>query len=525
LSGLTKPDLVHADGKLSAVDILSGYAYTSADGGVTWTQASSNGPHSFVGITSAADGTHLADISNLTGTIYTSADGGGTWTPRAGASTQNWTSIAYSSDASLLAATAYSNYIYVSTTTGSTWTAETSAGARNWQAITVSSDGSQIAAAVNGGAIYLSTDYGTTWTPAAASTTAAWQTITSSANGLKLAAAVYGGYLYTSADGGTTWATSTAPSANWQSITSSSDGTRLAAAISNGDIYTSSDSGVTWTDQSSLGAKNWTSVTSSSDGSKLAAAVYSGDIWTATLDNPVATITVPSAGTTVSGTSVTFHAAVTGNATTSAPMMYYLDGQPLGTGSPTGYAYSWDSTSVADGTHTLYGIVQTLLHTYATSTSVSFTVSNTVATAPTQSTRGASGGTSVTEQVQNLLAMGNSSRAAQIESEWPQLFAHTTLVPSPSADTVSSSIISSASRFARNLEVGITAADVRALQQYLNTHNFVIAANGPGSAGNETMYFGILTRNALIQYQKTNGIAPATGYFGPITRTYMGIHS
>lgn len=70
----------------------------------------------------------------------------------------------------------------------------------------------------------------------------------------------------------------------------------------------------------------------------------------------------------------------------------------------------------------------------------------------------------------------------------------------------------------RNLTVGSRGEDVRQLQIFLNTHGAVIAAAGVGSRGAETTYFGALTRAALARWQAANAIAPAVGYFGPITR-------
>ncbi len=72
--------------------------------------------------------------------------------------------------------------------------------------------------------------------------------------------------------------------------------------------------------------------------------------------------------------------------------------------------------------------------------------------------------------------------------------------------------------FTRSLELGAVGEDVRALQKFLNTHGSVIAASGAGSPGNETTYFGSLTQQAVISFQKSNNITPAVGFFGPITR-------
>ncbi len=72
-----------------------------------------------------------------------------------------------------------------------------------------------------------------------------------------------------------------------------------------------------------------------------------------------------------------------------------------------------------------------------------------------------------------------------------------------------------------NLELGATGSEVRALQQFLNSKGFMVATTGAGSPGNETTIFGLLTQSALAAYQSANGISPAIGYFGPITRAQM----
>lgn len=73
----------------------------------------------------------------------------------------------------------------------------------------------------------------------------------------------------------------------------------------------------------------------------------------------------------------------------------------------------------------------------------------------------------------------------------------------------------------RDLEIGTFGSDVQKLQQLLNREGFVLATDGAGSPGNETTYFGIKTEQALAAYQSAKGIAPASGYFGPITKSYM----
>jgi peptidoglycan hydrolase-like protein with peptidoglycan-binding domain len=75
--------------------------------------------------------------------------------------------------------------------------------------------------------------------------------------------------------------------------------------------------------------------------------------------------------------------------------------------------------------------------------------------------------------------------------------------------------------FTRDLEFGMKGEDVRQLQVFLNTHGFPVTSSGDGSVGNETTYFGSLTRIALSKYQAANSIAPSAGYFGPKTRAHV----
>ena len=75
--------------------------------------------------------------------------------------------------------------------------------------------------------------------------------------------------------------------------------------------------------------------------------------------------------------------------------------------------------------------------------------------------------------------------------------------------------------FTRDLTVGSSGTDVKALQQFLNGHGAMVSGSGAGSPGNESSYFGTLTKAALAQWQGSNGITPAVGYFGPKTRAYI----
>lgn len=71
--------------------------------------------------------------------------------------------------------------------------------------------------------------------------------------------------------------------------------------------------------------------------------------------------------------------------------------------------------------------------------------------------------------------------------------------------------------FKRSLTMGSIGEDVRELQKFLNSKGFRVADFGAGSPGNESIYFGSKTRNALSRFQLAESIMPVSGFFGPFT--------
>ncbi len=91
---------------------------------------------------------------------------------------------------------------------------------------------------------------------------------------------------------------------------------------------------------------------------------------------------------------------------------------------------------------------------------------------------------------------------AQVQALMTQLAALGGTVPAALPGTV------------RDLDLGSTGADVTALQNLLMAQGHSIPAGATG-------YFGTQTKSALSAYQSANGISPAAGYFGAITRAQM----
>ncbi len=72
--------------------------------------------------------------------------------------------------------------------------------------------------------------------------------------------------------------------------------------------------------------------------------------------------------------------------------------------------------------------------------------------------------------------------------------------------------------FGQNLYAGVRSFEVRCLQRFLNASGFMVAADGAGSSGFETDYYGVRTMHAVALWQRTMGVVPAQGFFGPRSR-------
>ncbi len=93
----------------------------------------------------------------------------------------------------------------------------------------------------------------------------------------------------------------------------------------------------------------------------------------------------------------------------------------------------------------------------------------------------------------------------------------------PNIASTTSPLASSTAPFTKNLFLGVLDNEVVRLQQYLNSHGFILAKIGAGSPGKETRYFGPITQSAVARFQKANKIIPSAGYFGPKTRAYINL--
>lgn len=191
----------------------------------------------------SADGNRLVAVNNSPQTIYTSINGGVLWTHATSAPAAIWRSVASSADGTkLVAVNAYPGTIYTSNDGGTNWVPCTDAPAATWVAAASSADGTQLVAVANPGLVYTSADAGISWVPGNLPG-AAWRTCAVSADAGLLLVGSQDGFLYTSTDLGVNWKSNSVPVRFWNSVAVSADGSRMFAAAdgANGGIWRSFD--------------------------------------------------------------------------------------------------------------------------------------------------------------------------------------------------------------------------------------------------------------------------------------------
>lgn len=422
-----------ADGSFLIGATYNGNTVTTSNGGANWTVQGGSGSHIWEHMAVSGDGSVLV-TDTYNGYVYTSTDGGATWTARTSLGTAyNWSSIGINSTGSSIVLGAFTGTpLEKSTDGGATWTALTNSGNHYWYAVSMSSDGMKIIASYDGGVVY-SSDGGSTWTTVRG--IGRYGSAAISGDGSIIAVAITNpGTIYTSSDGGSTWTTQTsAGSQYWDDMKLSSNGHVFLASVSSGAnayLYlgraaatpsvsltapttseaTSSTmtlaasatpsfgatvSGVTfYVDGVAQGAKDTTApysisydTTATSTGTHTAFAVVTDSTGASatstavsfTVDNvaPTVSVTAPTARQTVGGT-YTLTASASDADTSVAGVSFWVNGTKIGsTDTSAPYRVSWDTTSTSTGSgYSVVAVARDAAGNYATSSPVSFSVSN-----------------------------------------------------------------------------------------------------------------------------------------------------
>lgn len=146
-----------------------------------------------------------------------------------------------------------------------------------------------------------------------------------------------------------------------------------------------------------------------------ASATY--NVFTPDTTPPTASISSPTNGSTVSGT-VTVSANATDNKAVEK-VEFYIDGALKGTDTSSPYSYSWDTTTFANGSHSIYAKAYDTSANEATSATISVTVSNTTTpsdtTAPVVTISSPEDGTAVSGRVQISASATDNVAVASME--------------------------------------------------------------------------------------------------------------
>lgn len=100
----------------------------------------------------------------------------------------------------------------------------------------------------------------------------------------------------------------------------------------------------------------------------------------------------------------------------------------------------------------------------------------------------------------------NAATTADLQAQIKSLLEQINKLTNQKGNAVSACVTAN-----QDLDLGKSGAAVTELQQFLISKGYTIPAGATG-------YFGGQTQAALVQFQKTNNVSPAVGYYGPLTR-------
>lgn len=553
---------ISSDGqKIAAVDNAGapgagsstpGDIYTSTDNGATWTDQTAAGTRNWMSIASSTDGTHLAACVNG-GDIYTSTDSGATWTDQTGSGSRSWTKIASSADGSKLVASVSGGQVYTSGDGGVSWTPHISGNI--WNIVASSADGTQLAASSNN-QIYTSVDSGTTWAAESGAGVRSWGALAIAGNGTKIFGGVFNsGFMTGAFDTAPNSPSSLGPSSKIDGSGTNSNQPTVTFSLTDPDVgdtvkyeiiismqsnfsspvidYTSAlaaqgDASFTVGQAAGSGA-----YTTGTGGQTLVDGSYYWEVKTIDSGAAASSYVVANSGSVAFLVDATAP-VLTETSSISSPTAnhtpsYTFSSNEAGTISYGGSCVSVTTSAVA-GSNTVtfntladsaYGACTITVTDALENTSSTLTISPfTVATPST----GARGHVAITESPSAAIST-TSMPATEIKQQEKN-------IEKEISEDIKKEEIIPAFTFTKKLSQGSAHKEVFQLQSYLNTHGFIVALEGAGSAGNETESFGSLTYAALKKFQEAHateiltplGLKKGTGKLGGNTIMYINNH-
>lgn len=231
--------------------------------------------------------------------------------------------------------------------------------------------------------------------------------------------------------------------------------------------------------------------------------------------SPSISILAPSNGQGFTvGATVTITASSSDPDGSIAQVEFFVDNVSIGT---TSNPYTTIWTAVGAASHTISAVATDNEGSQATST-ITITVTS---SSSGEVSGGSSGSKSVTANTSIVIPVLDPNATPEERETYRQILIvliQKILSQIQSQQSGTGTLVYS---FIRDLTIGSESLDVQQLQIFLNSKGYIVSATGPGSVGQESTYFGDLTRKQLARFQFAHNILPAVGFFGPITRALI----
>lgn len=548
----------------------------------SWNQASNLGLKDYSKVAISADGQYQYAISSdINVSVYSSSDYGNTWSATSpDSSPHNWSSITTSASGAIVFVSSLDDYVYMSTDYGLTWSTINPYGyPSSWGPIALSGNGNVLYVENNSNAqlmqspspfnsfYNLSNFYEVSSLDTNTDGSCIVALISNYSNNVRMShdsggsvqeysvpgatdiavsddctKAVVGtnaGTIYVYSSG--TWSQASAtgfPGDNITAVDMNADGRTIVVTTSIGGVFVSRDEGISFRSEdaaiSLVSANILNDIVVTSSGSGLVVASSNNYLYTA-LDTIAPTIS----SATVNGNKliITFNEPIAGNSPSLYNYLVHIN-------------TAGEYPQAADPVVSNNILTLTLNEQVVSSDIVTFDYTNTN-TAHTQDLSGndlvnvasvavtnispalsGGGGSSYNTKFNINKVVTNTSQTSSFVSNIPVKETTSSASTSETKKTTDDIKLIQTSEFGtnpfpatflftRNQTQGNLNIGVKNLQIFLNANGYIVSKTGNGSPGKENSRFGPGTKAALIKFQKDHNITPASGYFGPVTRSFV----